>query len=278
MLKQKTINMIKYYVVRLIFFFTIISMPFGEIKAHKSQIDSYPFEEILIRKIPANLNINKTPLLKDWMIGTFDELHIKGLQNQNLILSKGEMLKIYKYGNVSSYQVKLEGDFPTGIQKTFTLILNLAKNEACLFPLDVFKPICVTTDKSISIAGIMSIRGKDFFLIYQLRGNDRFVLALSTLDFCEFGIPVGVYTDECIGYKHDKLNISYQDQNGDHVEDVIFSGIVEYYCKPGVDRNEQQHKPIKIETVSITFLSATKDSSFNWVLINKDICRKIPNN
>lgn len=235
------------------------------------------FQKIFIHKIPESVNIGSITSLKNWVQEAFLELKVTGLEHRNLIIVKNQSIDIDKYGSAFSYSVKLDGDFPTGIQKNFTLIISAKKREGSLFPLEILKPINVNKNGAKYIGGIMPIRGKDFYINYIFKNNE-FILSMNTLGFCDYGIPIGIYTKECIEYKKNRLDIYFQDLNRDHIDDIIFSGVIEYYCKPHFDRDESQREPIKRQNISIEFVSSKSNLGIYWELKNKDICAQIPKN
>lgn len=236
------------------------------------------YQEVFPHKIPKEVIVSSILSLKNWMLEEFQEFKVIGLKPENLLIAKNQRINVDKYGSASSYSVKLDGDFPTGIQKNYIVLISENKREGSLFPLETLIPGKINTNGAKYIGGVMPIRGKDFYINYTFSKN-LFVLSMNTLDFCDTGIPVGIHTAECVEYEKDRLDIYYRDLNGDQVDDIIFRGVVEYYCKPRIDRDELQQKPMRRENILIEFLSDRKEGTgIRWQLKNISLCDKLPKN
>lgn len=236
-----------------------------------------PYEEILLQKLPKDLNIKSQSSIKEWALSTFEELKNISVTSEEIVFTKGETFFVYKYGKVTSFKVDLMGDLPTGLTKQFYLICNSEKKEACLIPLNNLRPIIVSSNDTKEISGIIEIRAKAFFIIYEF-SRDRFKLKFNTIDFCKYGLVIGLFSEECIQYRNNQLIMNYQDLNRDQIDDVIFTGIVEYYCKPNVDRDESNKTPLRTEKILINFTSRKKKGTIIWELNEEYICDKIPIN
>ena len=236
-----------------------------------------PYEEVLLHKLPKDLNIKSQSSLKEWAFNAFEEFKKISVTSEEIVLTKGETFFVYKYGKITSFKIDLVGDLPTGLTKQFYLIFNSEKREACLIPLNNLRPINVSSNDIKEIGGIIEIRAKAFYIIYEF-SRDRFKLKFNTIDFCRYGLVIGLFSEECIQYKNNQLMLNYQDLNLDKIDDVIFTGIVEYYCKPNADRAESNKTPIRTEKILISFTSRKKKSTIIWELNEEYICDKTPIN
>jgi hypothetical protein len=236
-----------------------------------------PYEEVILQELAKNVNIKSQNSIKNWALNTFEELKNISVTSEEVVFTRGETFFIYKYGKVTSYKVDLMGDLPTGLTKQFYLIYNSGKREACLIPLNSLRPIIVSSNGKKEISGTIEIRAKAFYIIYEFSG-DRFKLKFNTINFCKYGIVIGLFSDECIQYRNSQLVMNYQDLNRDQIDDVIFTGIVEYYCKPNVDRNKSNNIPLRTEVISISFISTKINGTIIWELKEENICDKIPMN
>lgn len=234
-------------------------------------------QEVFLHNIPKSIDVNSVSAIKGWIFKTFDEVKISGLEIDDIAINPSQNFYVHGYGKVMAYSIRLQNVGFTGIHTAYYLVINTVRREGCLFALDTLNPISVSNGKAKNIGGRLVIRSKEFYINYSFR-KDRFVLAFDTYNFCDHGIIVGSFRPECLNYTNERLTLEYQDLNKDKIEDIIFKGTVEYYCKPLVDRDEAQKEPIKRENVSIEFLSFTDSSGIHWMLKDKDICGKTPVN
>jgi hypothetical protein len=129
--------------------------------------------------------------------------------------------------------------------------------------------------REIYIGGIIPVRGWFFYAIYRYNGR-KFEVAFSTIDdLCEYPLHIGEERgDQCVEFEGDQLMITFKDINGDHIDDITFSGQLKFFCIPHADRINQT-KPLKIEKITFTLKSYKNESGIKWIFQDQPICDKI---
>lgn len=212
-------------------------------KTNKASIENNVITESIygdkILEIPINLEnqTNKKLYLDEWL----SKNYFKSAVNYNI----DEVNNLDNY--LTIFKINLEGNYPSNLNKFYSLIYIKAKNKTFLIPIEYNQLYKI--DNEIMIGGIYSYREFEYYLIYKLN-NDFFEIALDTRKNGDSGLKTGYFRfDECYEYKPNRFIQNYNKKE----KKITFTGTILSYCKPNFDRNLMQKEPLKKEKVKIEY-------------------------
>lgn len=182
-------------------------------------------------------------------------------------------------GEVSIYSVTFSEELPVVAPKTAYLVYSHEKKQAALLFIDDIELIKLRdSDATNLIAGRFDVRGKGYAVVYKLHHNKQFDLIFNSQETggCETGVPVYNASLDCISYDPFLMKFHNNDRNKDGLNDLIFTGTVNSYCK-GLEYNigRNDRKPLHSEKVEIIFNAYMINDSLSWQLANTTICSKL---
>jgi hypothetical protein len=196
---------------------------------HSSGQYQYSSSDSIVTKIELGTGIVSLKTLEDWFTTRY--------------LKRKLALEIARIKSVSdrfdAYKLKVVGEAPTALNKTYTFIHFIKTNALYLLPIELNKYYNTASDEMFG--GFYNYREFDYYLIYR-RTDSVLQMIFDSRKLYVNGLKVGYYKDdECVDYKPDRLKFSYDNNK----QSIRFSGSVDYYCQEGKDRNSKQQGPFK---------------------------------
>lgn len=156
------------------------------------------------------------------------------------------------------YSILLEDEFPTSLNKCYTILYR--ESDKCFFFVPINFDKFIINDNSITLSGFYEYREYDYYIIYSLHGN----LLIERLDSQRYGMEglVGFHRDdECIEYFPRKYISKV------YCNSIVFEGVIKNYCKKYADRFPEDTVPLIVKNKMLIF----KKSLFfkRWKMISK---------
>lgn len=237
---------IKYIIIILVCLFINISWSESIINYDKTEKVILDFNDENINELNINLkNIkNKKQFLKKWFLKNY--------------LENTEKISITEIRNdkqsISVYKLSLSNDSPTSLNKKYSIIYFEKSNISFLIPIEFNKIIQLGNEQMIG--GYKESREFEFYNIYVLR-HKTLKVVMDTSKDCDYGVKVGYFrSDECLEYLPNRFNCQILNNN-----EIRFIGKIKNYCKPNIDRDENNFKPLEILNTKIIY----KYSKSKWV-------------
>jgi len=187
---------------------------------------------------------NKKQFLKKWFL----ENYLKS--NEGILITE---IKNKKY-SISVFNINLSNDSPTSLNKKYSIIYFEKSNLSFLIPIEFNK--IFQFNKEQMIGGYKEYREYEFYHIYLVQHN-TLKLVMDTSKDCNYGVKVGYFRDDyCLEYVSNRLKFEIYNNN-----EIRFVGKIKYYCKPNIDRDENNLMPLEIKNSKIIY----KYSKRKWI-------------
>lgn len=167
--------------------------------------------------------------------------------------------KYYESDSIYIYSIKILNDnLSNDFKKDYIVIDIKNKKTQYIIPLEINQIFNI--DKKLMFGGIYNYREYDYYIIYKIE-DYMISCELNTQDINGKTIIIGYYKDdECIDYSTDRFYFNYDEIK----KEILFKGIMDNYCKEGVDRFENSVLSKRIES---TIFFKYNDSK--WVYENE---------
>ena len=238
---------IKYITIILLFLFIASSWsePIKKNTIKREKVIVYNNNET-INKLNIDLKKirNKKQFLKKWFL----ENYLKS--NKEILITE---IKNKKY-SISVFSINLSNDSPTSLNKKYSIIYFEKSNLSFLIPIEFNK--IFQFNKEQMIGGYKEYREYEFYHIYLVQHN-TLKLVMDTSKDCNYGVKVGYFRDDdCLEYVPNRLKFEIYNNN-----EIRFVGKIKYYCKPNIDRDENNLMPLEIKNSKIIY----KYSKRKWI-------------
>jgi hypothetical protein len=166
---------------------------------------------------------------------------------ESLSINYTQQINIKKYGFTKILKVEIFGNLPRSSPTDFYVLFNNIKSEILILPLaKIYFVKSNLKEKEYFIGGLTLNRNLGFFNIYSYK-NGKFVK-----NFKDEDAPlVFLNSLDCVRLKNNYLSLKNNDVNEYGYLNVVFSGTLEFYCKPhefGVDLKDR--KSIKSRSIN----------------------------
>lgn len=187
-----------------------------------------------------NINLkkykNKKMFLENWFLNNYIGIKVK--------ISIEEINDIKR--SVLIYKISLSNDLPTSLNKKYSVVYLKKLNMCFLIPIEYNKLNQI--NKDLMIGGYRENREFEYYYIYQFK-KDFLKLIMDTSKDFEYGIKVGYFRDdECLEYLPNRFNFQIIDN-----KEIRFIGKINNYCKPNMDRDENDTIPLDITNSKIIY-------------------------
>jgi hypothetical protein len=188
---------------------------------------------------------NRKQFLKNWFL----KKYLKSTEKMSIAEIRND-----KY-SISVYKLILSNDSPTSLNKKYSIVYFEKSNMSFLIPIEFNK--IIQLDKEQMIGGYKESREYEFYYIYVLKLK-TLKLVMDTSKDCDYGVKVGYFrNDECFEYVPNRFNCEIYNNNNE----IRFVGKIKNYCKPNIDRDENNLIPLEIINSQIIY----KYSKSKWI-------------